>query len=169
MRLAHPTWLMLAAAVVLPAHATPPPLPNRVTILYDAFGGRAGLTRDWGFAALVEYNGKRILFDTGNNADVFAKNIRALGVDLRTLDFVVISHRHGDHTAGLNYLLTVNPGVKIYAPKEDFGVFGAALPGTFYRSDSTLPSRMRYFDGRPPRSEEHTSELQSPDHLVCRL
>src|SRR5438552_5635833 len=21
----------------------------------------------------------------------------------------------------------------------------------------------------PPRSEEHTSELQSPDHLVCRL
>src|SRR5207244_9032574 len=23
--------------------------------------------------------------------------------------------------------------------------------------------------GRPSRSEEHTSELQSPDHLVCRL
>src|SRR5207249_1608094 len=142
--------LILAAAVVLPAHASPPPLPSRVTILYDACGGRAGLTRDWGFAALVEYNGKRILFGTGNNADVFAKNVRALGVDLRTVDFVVISHRHGDHTAGLNYLLTVNPGVKIYAPKEGFGVFGAALPGTFYRSDSALPSRMRYFDGHPP-------------------
>src|SRR5881296_3535342 len=70
MRLAHPTCLILAAAVVLPAQATPTPLPNRVTILYDAFGGRAGLTRDWGFAALVEYNGKRILFDTGNNAGV---------------------------------------------------------------------------------------------------
>src|SRR5437879_7248807 len=150
MRLAHPMCLILAAAVVLPAHATPLPSPNRVTILYDAFGSRAGLTRDWGFAALVEYNGKRILFDTGNNADVFAKNVRAFGVDLRTVDFVVISHRHGDHTAGLNYLLTVNPGVKIYAPKEGFGVFGAALPGKFYRSDSTLPSRMRYFDGRTP-------------------
>src|SRR5258708_13387520 len=24
-------------------------------------------------------------------------------------------------------------------------------------------------DGQPDRSEEHTSELQSPDHLVCRL
>src|SRR5258708_9626670 len=24
-------------------------------------------------------------------------------------------------------------------------------------------------EGRRPRSEEHTSELQSPDHLVCRL
>src|SRR5947208_16403745 len=112
---ANPPWLRLAAGVVLPAHAPPPPLPNRVTILYDAFGSRAGLTRDWGFAALVEYNGKRILFDTGNNADVFAKNVRALGVDLRTVDFVVISHRHGDHTAGLNYLLTVNPGVNTYA------------------------------------------------------
>jgi 7,8-dihydropterin-6-yl-methyl-4-(beta-D-ribofuranosyl)aminobenzene 5'-phosphate synthase len=121
-----------------------------VTILYDAFGDRAGLTRDWGFAALVEYNGKRILFDTGNNADVFANNVRALGIDLTTIDVVVISHRHGDHTAGLSYLLTVNPGVKIYAPKDGFGVFGGALPGTFYRSDSTLPSRMRYFEGRPP-------------------
>ena len=150
MRLGYPTSFILACALALPAHATPRASPNRVTILYDAFGDRAGLTRDWGFAALVEYDGKRILFDTGNNADVFANNVRTLGVDLRTIDFVVISHRHGDHTAGLNYLLTVNPGVKIYAPKEGFGVFGAALPGTFYRSDSTLPTRMRYFDGRPP-------------------
>src|SRR5262249_8838850 len=150
MRLAHPTSFILACALALPAHATPPASPNRVTILYDAFGGRAGLTRDWGFAALVEYNGRRILFDTGNNADVFANNVRTLGVDLRTIDFVVISHRHGDHTAGLNYLLTVNPSVKIYAPKEGFGVFGAALPGTFYRSDSALTKRMMYFDGRPP-------------------
>src|SRR5437763_8515920 len=150
MRVAHSTCLILTAAVVLSAHATLPPLPNRVTILYDAFGGRAGLTQDWGFAALVEYGGKRILFDTGNNADVFANNVRTLGVDLKTIDFVVISHRHGDHTAGLNYLLTVNPGVKIYAPKEGFGVFGAALPGTFYRSDSALPNPMRSLDGLPP-------------------
>src|SRR5438552_12581233 len=102
MPLAHPTCLILAAVVVLPAHATPPPLPNRVTILYDAFGGRAGLTRDWGFAALVDYNGKRTLFDTGNNADGLAKNVRALGVDLRTVDVVVSSHRLADHTAGVN-------------------------------------------------------------------
>src|SRR5258708_25415573 len=31
---------------------------------------------------------------------------------------------------------------------------------------SLLPSR---FSARCCRSEEHTSELQSPDHLVCRL
>ena len=143
-------YIILACGIALPARANTQSPPNRVTILYDAFGGRAGLTRDWGFAALIDFGGKRILFDTGNNAEVFANNLRVLGIDLRTLDFVVISHRHGDHTAGLNYLLTVNPSVKIYAPKEGFGVFGAALPGTFYRADSTLPQRMRYFDGHPP-------------------
>lgn len=139
-------WLLLPVS----AFATAPPRPASVTILYDAFGDRPGLTRDWGFAALVEYGGKRVLFDTGNNAEVFTRNVRALHIDLRTLDFVVVSHRHGDHTAGLNYLLRVNPHVRIYAPKEGFGVFGAALPGTFFRTDSTLPPRMRYFDGDAP-------------------
>jgi 7,8-dihydropterin-6-yl-methyl-4-(beta-D-ribofuranosyl)aminobenzene 5'-phosphate synthase len=95
---------------------------NRVTILYDAFGKSPTMTKDWGYSALVEYGGKRILFDTGNNPEVFARNVKAAGVDLTKLDFVVISHRHLDHTAGLNYLVSVNPKVKIYAPKEAFGV-----------------------------------------------
>jgi metal-dependent hydrolase (beta-lactamase superfamily II) len=52
--------------------------------------------------------------------------------------FAVISHRHGDHTGGMNYLLTVSPQVKIFAPKEGFGVFGASLPGAFYRRGRTM-------------------------------
>src|SRR5258708_26633682 len=28
---------------------------------------------------------------------------------------------------------------------------------------------LRHLESQEPRSEEHTSELQSPDHLVCRL
>jgi 7,8-dihydropterin-6-yl-methyl-4-(beta-D-ribofuranosyl)aminobenzene 5'-phosphate synthase len=145
-----PLALLLAGIVASDSQASPAPAPHRVTILYDAFGGHQGLTRDWGFAALIEYGGKRILFDTGNNAQIFARNVRALGVDLRRLDFVVISHRHGDHTSGLDHVLQVNPQVKIYAPKENFGVFGAALPGTFYRRETALPDSMRYFGGRPP-------------------
>src|SRR5262245_25901337 len=108
---------------------------NRITILYDAFGKSSSLKKDWGFSAFVEYNGKRVLFDTGNNADIFAQNAKALGVDLKKLDFAIISHRHGDHTSGLSYLLSINPSVRIYVPKEGFGVFGAALPRTFYRKD----------------------------------
>jgi 7,8-dihydropterin-6-yl-methyl-4-(beta-D-ribofuranosyl)aminobenzene 5'-phosphate synthase len=125
---------------------------GRVTVLYDAFGEAPALTKDWGFAALVEYGGERILFDTGNDADIFAHNVSALGVELSTIDLVVISHRHGDHTSGLNHLLRVNHRVKIYAPREGFGVFGAGLPGTFYRQDASLPRRMRYFGGEPPEA-----------------
>jgi 7,8-dihydropterin-6-yl-methyl-4-(beta-D-ribofuranosyl)aminobenzene 5'-phosphate synthase len=122
----------------------------QITVLYDAFGKASTLTKDWGFAALITYGGKRILFDTGNNAEIFAHNVEAMGVDLKQLDFAVISHRHGDHTSGLNHLLKVNPAVKIYAPQENFGVFGAALRGTFYRRNDSLPPDMRYFDGKPP-------------------
>lgn len=122
----------------------------QITILFDAFGKDPGMQEDWGYAALVEYGGKRILFDTGNNPDILERNAKAKHVDLSKLDFVVMSHRHGDHMGGLAYLLKVNPRVKIYAPKEGFGVYGADLPGTFYRKDPSLPSEQRYYNGAPP-------------------
>ena len=131
-------------------HRESPAAPaNRVTILYDAFGRSPAMKKDWGYSALVEYAGKRILFDTGNNPEIFAQNVKAAGVDLMKLDFVVISHRHLDHTAGLTHLLSVNPKVKIYAPKDAFGVFGSSLPSKFYRRQDSLPDEMRYFDGHP--------------------
>jgi len=55
--------------------------PARVTILYDAFGKDSDVRKDWGFSALVEIAGKRILFDTGNNAEIFVANAKAKGVD----------------------------------------------------------------------------------------
>ena len=42
--------------------------------------------------------------------------------------------------------------MKIYAPKEGFGVYGFDLPSTFYRKDDTLPPEQRYYDGTPPKS-----------------
>jgi 7,8-dihydropterin-6-yl-methyl-4-(beta-D-ribofuranosyl)aminobenzene 5'-phosphate synthase len=128
------------------------PTQDRITILYDAFGKSSSVKKDWGYSALVEYGGKHILFDTGNNAEIFAQNVKVSGVDLKKLDFAVVSHRHGDHTGGISYLLTVNPQVKIFAPKEGFGVFGASLPGTFYRQDASLPDYMRYYNGKPPET-----------------
>jgi 7,8-dihydropterin-6-yl-methyl-4-(beta-D-ribofuranosyl)aminobenzene 5'-phosphate synthase len=123
--------------------------PNRVTILYDAFGKSPRMKKDWGYSAFIEHRGKRILFDTGNNPEVFAHNVKAATVDLSRLDFVVVSHRHLDHTAGLTHLLRVNPTVKIYAPREAFGVFGSELPSEFYRKQDSLPEEMRYYDGHP--------------------
>ncbi|HEY5703694.1 MAG TPA: MBL fold metallo-hydrolase [Gammaproteobacteria bacterium] len=123
---------------------------NSITILYDAFGKDPHMTKDWGFSALIRFNDKRILFDTGNNAEIFAHNVKAAGVDLNQLDFVVLSHRHLDHTAGVNYLMQVNPDVRIYAPVESFGIFGSELPSSFYRKNSELPDYLRYYDGHPP-------------------
>ena len=82
-----------------------PASTEQITVLYDAFGKVPAMKKDWGFAALVEIGGRRILFDTGNNPDVFAQNVKAAGVDLGKLDFVVMSHRHGDHMGGMTYLL----------------------------------------------------------------
>src|SRR5215467_8142083 len=135
-----------------PPEATGDAPKSQITVLYDAFGKTSGMTKDWGFAALIEYGGKRILFDTGNNADIFANNVKAKGIDLTKLDFVVVSHRHGDHTSGLSHLLNVNPRVPIYAPREVAGVFGSAVPGTFYRRNASLPAEMSYFDGKQPET-----------------
>jgi len=143
--------LCALAAMLLLADMAAARTPNRVTILYDSFGKNSALTMDWGFAALVEYGGKRILFDTGNNAKIFEHNVKATGVDLKKLDFVVMSHRHGDHMGGLAYLLKVNPTVKIYAPKERSGVYGDDQPSsTWYRKDESLPVEQRYYKGAPP-------------------
>jgi 7,8-dihydropterin-6-yl-methyl-4-(beta-D-ribofuranosyl)aminobenzene 5'-phosphate synthase len=125
--------------------------PKRITILYDAFGPPSALQKDWGFAALVEYAGKRILFDTGNNAKIFAHNVRELGIDLTRLDAVVISHRHGDHTSGLNHLLEVNSAVKIYAPQE-VAFFKNRLATAFLKPYPALPNELRYYEGKQPES-----------------
>src|SRR3989442_10485359 len=119
-----------AARALLPSAARDP-TKAEITILYDAFGRPSEMEKDWGFAALIEYGGKRILFDTGDNPDILAGNAKARAADLSNLDFVVLSHRHGDHMGGMDYLLSVNPKVKIYAPKENYGAYGFSLPGTF--------------------------------------
>ena len=138
------------AAVVAPAGIATAEPNSQITVLYDAFGTDAAMKKDWGFSALVEISGKRILFDTGNDPGIFAANVKAKGVDLTNIDFLVLSHRHSDHMAGLNHVLSVNPAVKIYAPKEGFGIYGSSLPSSFYRKDESLPPEMRYYGGKPP-------------------
>src|SRR6202162_1469620 len=143
-------WI-LASCATTKSTAAAAPVPARITVLYDAFGKDATMTKDWGYAALVEINGKRILFDTGDDPAVLAQNVKAKAVDLTKLDFVVLSHRHSDHVGGLSYLLSMNPKVKIYAPKDGFGgMFGSDQPSKFYRKDESLPAAMRYYSGSPP-------------------
>jgi 7,8-dihydropterin-6-yl-methyl-4-(beta-D-ribofuranosyl)aminobenzene 5'-phosphate synthase len=143
--------LRILAFALMYVVAVPCRAQDKVTILYDAFGDSKTLTKDWGFSALVEHDGKRILFDTGNDAAKFGHNVKALGVDLTKLDFVVISHRHADHATGLRYVLSVNPNVTVYVPADGANGFGGAtIPKAFLRADESLPTTMRYFGGTPP-------------------
>ena len=143
--------LRVLAFVLLGMVTVPCRAQDKVTILYDAFGESKELTKDWGFSALVEHDGKRILVDTGNDAAIFERNAKALGVDLTKLDFVVISHRHADHATGLRYVLRVNPNVTVYVPADGANGFGGApIPNTFLRADDSLPAKMKYFGGREP-------------------
>ena len=182
---------VLSTATLLAGCTAPPrqaetaidPSNARITVLYDAFGKNPAMHKDWGYAALIEYGGKRILFDTGDNPEILAQNAKIKGIDLTRLDFVVMSHRHSDHMGGLTYLLSVNPKVKIYAPQENFGVYGFSLPSTFYRKDPTLPPEQRYYDGNPPAIMkfgnawpsanfeliEKTTEIAPGMHLIFQI
>jgi 7,8-dihydropterin-6-yl-methyl-4-(beta-D-ribofuranosyl)aminobenzene 5'-phosphate synthase len=74
----------------------------------------------WGYSAFVRYNGHTILFDGGTSAAVLEHNARTYGVDLSEVDFAVLSHAHGDHTAGLDYLLEVNPSTRLFVPEDGY-------------------------------------------------
>jgi len=84
--LAASTLFLTGCAVTKPQSAANPDSQKaQITILYDAFGKPSAMEKDWGFAALIEYGGKRILFDTGDDPDILARNVKAKNVDLSKL------------------------------------------------------------------------------------
>ena len=78
---------------------------NTTTTDHD-FCGEAGLS------FLIETAGKKILFDTGLSG-LFLANAEEMGISLRNLDVLVLSHGHIDHTGGLatlaRYLAAATP------------------------------------------------------------
>ncbi|MCK5347490.1 MAG: MBL fold metallo-hydrolase, partial [Candidatus Heimdallarchaeota archaeon] len=124
---------------------------NRILNLYDAFGKEnEQAIFDFGFSALIEFNGKTILFDSGTDAEIFKQNVKAFGDDLSTVDFAVGSHSHSDHISGFDYLLEVNPKVKIYLPKDFFGLgapISFRIAGIEPEKTQTLPKELQYFRG----------------------
>lgn len=87
-----------------------------VTIIYDNYQQQEALGTDWGFACLVEYQGNSLLFDAGRRADLYKKNVELLKIHPEAIPSLFISHKHGDHTAGMPWILEINPSVKCYLP-----------------------------------------------------
>lgn len=88
----------------------------RVTVLYDNTTTTERAPSDWGFAALVEHSAGRILFDTGADGQLLCAAAEELGVDLRGIDEIVISHDHWDHTGGLQEALARTGPVTVHLP-----------------------------------------------------
>lgn len=87
-----------------------------ITIIYDNETYSERLQSDWGFACLVEAYGRRLLFDTGTKGDMLLENMTSLDIEPGSIDEVVISHDHYDHTGGLSAFLNENSDVRVYAP-----------------------------------------------------
>jgi 7,8-dihydropterin-6-yl-methyl-4-(beta-D-ribofuranosyl)aminobenzene 5'-phosphate synthase len=95
----------------------------KLTILYDNTAIDPQLGSDWGFAALVEYGGHTVLFDTGANGPMLLENMRQLDVKPESIEAVIISHEHSDHTDGLQALLDTGIRPKVYAPSAFSSAF----------------------------------------------
>lgn len=108
--------LLLAVAAV---RAAPPGPDARLTVLVDNSVAMVPVPVKavWGFACLVEAHGHTILFDTGLDPGVLRDNLAALKIDPSTIEAVVISHYHGDHTFGAP-ALGPRPGLRVYTPQS---------------------------------------------------
>lgn len=76
----------------------------KLTILYDN-NARNPFKSGWGFSCLIESSKKKILFDTGWNADILVHNMRIAGIKPEEINKIVISHPDWDHIGCLNYML----------------------------------------------------------------
>lgn len=141
-------WSVLAATVLLTGlfsgmdsavHGPVPPEGSlRFTILYDNYLHKQGTRPDWGFSCLIEGTEKTILFDTGTDPQILMHNVDALGIDLKKVDLVVISHDHGDHIGGLSAVLEINRDVIVYYP--------VSFPRSFGRNVEQLQGKAQTVD-----------------------
>jgi 7,8-dihydropterin-6-yl-methyl-4-(beta-D-ribofuranosyl)aminobenzene 5'-phosphate synthase len=73
-----------------------------------------GFLAEWGLSILVEVDRLRILMDTGLSFSA-VHNAQLMGIDLSTIDRIVLSHGHADHTGGLREVLKIKGEVEVIA------------------------------------------------------
>lgn len=92
--------IALAALLLIPQTALAAQVSALKVTVLSTMLAEPGLG-EWGYAALVEVDGRKILFDTGARPETVLSNARELGVDLSDIEDVILSHNHADHTGGL--------------------------------------------------------------------
>ncbi len=90
----------------------------KITVLVDNTVIKPmGLKGEHGLSMLIEKDGKKVLFDTGQS-DILLKNLMKLDIDV-DFDAVVVSHGHYDHAGGLKAVLE-NTSTKVFIHREAF-------------------------------------------------
>jgi 7,8-dihydropterin-6-yl-methyl-4-(beta-D-ribofuranosyl)aminobenzene 5'-phosphate synthase len=164
----HP--LVIAAALLIPAHgraqsgARAHVTSVKVTVLSTMLVGNGGPSGigEWGFAALLEADGRRILIDTGARPETVLKNVEEMRVDLSNVTDVVLTHNHGDHTGGLLALrrsvMTKNPAAlsRVHVPA---GIFTSRVDPNGRELGGLLPIKPE-FEKLGGRFIEHSAPFE---------
>ena len=104
----------------------------RWTVLVDNRTNDPALQTEHGLSIFLETERHRILLDTGAS-DILIHNAERLGIDLRTVDYVFISHGHSDHAGGLKHFMTINGHAKVIVSPH-------AMSGEFFSKRLSLHS-----------------------------
>ena len=96
----------------------------KVVVLIDNNPDPSGkFTTEHGVSIYFEADGLKWLFDVGASP-AFAVNARKMGIDIRKVDYLILSHAHRDHTGGLEYFLRKNKKARVLmAPLESGELF----------------------------------------------
>jgi len=108
--------IVMASLFSTVASATEATQPQSITVVYDNYPYKKGLTTAWGFSCVVRGGDKTVLFDTGGDGHVLLANMQGLDIDPQEIELVVLSHIHGDHVGGLASLLQQHHAVTVFVP-----------------------------------------------------
>lgn len=86
-----------------------------IAIIVNNVSDCPGLLSEHGLSMYIKAGQLRIIFDAGQEFSVFENNVHKLGVDLQSINTVVLSHGHYDHTGGLPGVLSACGVVDLYA------------------------------------------------------
>ncbi|MDD3654658.1 MAG: MBL fold metallo-hydrolase [Desulfotomaculaceae bacterium] len=91
----------------------------KLAVLSENTVAMPGGIGEWGLSILIEVNGRKILFDTGERGNLLG-NSRVMGIDLKAVEALVLSHGHYDHTGGIKSFLQYRGELPVYAHPDLF-------------------------------------------------